>query len=248
VIRQDPDGMVRGKFALAPGEGEPLLTALEPLARRQGDSDTRTAGQRRADALSELAERALRHDDDLPAHGGQRPQISYVLPADWAARHTTRDTCHTCRPCLQHAPASVADTVRASLPGHPGPPSPAAGAGRVAGAGPAAGAGRVALPAEHGCATAAWTGPATRGRIEALLCDARITRVLLDSAGQVRHLQTLTDTVTPSQRRALAARDLGCAARGCTRPPAACDAHHLLEVSRGGAITLSNRVKRQYVL
>jgi hypothetical protein len=73
VIRQDPDGMVRGRFALAPGEGEPLLTALEPLARRQGDSDTRTAGQRRADALTELADRALRHDDDLPAHGGQRP-------------------------------------------------------------------------------------------------------------------------------------------------------------------------------
>ncbi|HWG93802.1 MAG TPA: HNH endonuclease signature motif containing protein, partial [Mycobacteriales bacterium] len=87
--------------------------------------------------------------------------------------------------------------------------------------------------------------------LEALLCDARLTRVLLDATGQVHSLEILTDTVTASQRRALAARDLGCAARGCTRPPAACDAHHLVEVSRGGATTLSNLVllcRRHHVL
>jgi hypothetical protein len=215
TVRRAADGSVFGTFRLAPGEAEPVLTAVEALARRQGEADTRSAGQRRADAVTELAERALRHDDHLPAHGGHRPQISYVVPADWAAR----TACAYCRPCPDHQPATVADTVRASLPGRPG------------------------VPPEHGCATGAWTGPATRGRIEALLCDARITRVLLDTTGQVRHLETLTDTVIPSQRRALAARDLGCAARGCTRPPAACDAHHLAELARGGATTMSNLVK-----
>ena len=223
TTRRGADGSVRGAFSLAAGDAEPVLTALEALARRQGDADTRSAGQRRADALTEIAERALRAEEDLPAHGGHRPQISYVLPADWAAR----SSCTDCRPCAEHRPASFADTVLASLPGRPG------------------------VPAEHGCATAAWTGPATRSRVEALLCDARITRVLLDGTGQVRGLETLTDTVTPSQRRALAARDLGCAARGCTRPPATCDAHHLLEISRGGATTLSNLVllcRRHHVL
>jgi hypothetical protein len=223
TTRRGADGSLRGTFSLAAGDAEPVLTALEALARKQGDADTRSAGQRRADALTDLAEQALRHSDDLPAHGGQRPQISYVLPADWAAR----SACTDCRPCAEHRPAAVADTVLASLPSGHG------------------------LPAEHACATAAWTGPATRSRVEALLCDARITRVLLDSTGQVRGLQTLTDTVTPSQRRALAARDLGCAARGCTRPPAACDAHHLVEVSRGGATTLQNLVllcRRHHVL
>jgi hypothetical protein len=222
TLRRGADGSVRGTFSLAVGDAEPVLTAVEALSRRQGDADRRSAGQRRADALTDLAERALRQGD-LPAHGGHRPQITYVVPADWAAR----SACTACRPCGVHRPQGLPDTVQASRPGRPG------------------------VPAEHGCATAAWTGPGTRDRVEALLCDARISRVLLDGTGQVRSLQTLADAVTPSQRRALAARDLGCATRGCSRPPAACDAHHLLEVSRGGATTLANLVllcRRHHVL
>ena len=206
--RRGADGSVRGRFSLPAGDGEAVLTALEALARRQGDNDRRSAGQRRADALTELAEQVLRHSDALPDHGGHRPQISYVLPADWAARQAGRDTCPTCTSCPEHRPRTVADTVLAALPGQRG------------------------IPAEQACATAAWTGPATRTRLEAVLCDARTSRVLLDSVGQVTSLQTLRDTVTPAQRRALAARDGGCTSRGCTRPPAACDAHHLVLLCR----------------
>jgi hypothetical protein len=78
--------------------------------------------------------------------------------------------------------------------------------------------------------------------VEALLCQARISRILLDSLGQVTGLESLTDTVTTAQRRALAARDVTCAARGCTRPPAMCDAHHLDHLADGGATTLNNLV------
>ncbi|MGI8536796.1 MAG: HNH endonuclease signature motif containing protein [Mycobacteriales bacterium] len=46
--------------------------------------------------------------------------------------------------------------------------------------------------------------------------------------------------MTTTQRRALAARDHGCAARGCTRPPAFCDAHHLHHLADGGATTVAN--------
>ena len=97
----------------------------------------------------------------------------------------------------------------------------------------------------------AWSGPQTRARIEAVLCDARIERVLLDGLGQVRGLESLSDSVTAAQRRALAARDLGCAARGCTRPPAACDAPHLIARADGGATDLHNLVllcRRHHVL
>jgi hypothetical protein len=225
--RRDADGMVRGRFAIPGEDGETLLTAIEPLARRDGLTDQRSAGQRRADALVALAEFLLRHGTDLPDTGGQRPQLSYLLPADWAARQQHRDTCGTCRPCPAHRPVSFADTVAASLPGHPG------------------------VPAEHACATAAWTGPQTRPRLEALLCDARISRVLLDGVGQVRGLETLTDSVTNAQRRALAARDSGCTTRGCTRPPAFCDAHHLIALADGGPTTLGNLVllcRRHHVL
>jgi hypothetical protein len=254
------DGSLKGRFSLAAGDGEAVLTALEALAGKQGQSDTRSAGQRRADALAELAEQALRFGA-LPDHGGHRPQLSYVLPADWAARQAERTSCPTCSSCPAHRPVSFADTVLASHPStstststSPGSTSTSPGSSSSPGGGTGAGGRRDpgrAVPAEHACATAAWTGPATRARIEALLCAARISRVLLSPLGQVTGLESLTDTVTARQRRALAARDLGCAARGCTRPPAMCDAHHLTALADGGPTVLDNLVllcRRHHVL
>ena len=226
--RRQADGSVWGSFLLPSGDAETVLTALEPLARRQGDADVRSAAQRRADALTEVCEQVLRHGD-LPDAGGSRPQLSYVLPADWAARRAGEHDCGACQRCPAHQTPTFTDLVAARLPG------------RTA----------TMLPAEHACATAAWTGPQTRARVETMLCEARITRVLLDSAGQVTGLEPLRDTVTKAQRRALAARDLGCAAIGCTRPPAMCDAHHLQARADGGTHTLANLVllcRRHHVL
>ena len=206
--RRDDDGSLFGRFRLPAEDAETLLTALEPLARRNRDLDTRTAGQRRADALVEMAEQVLRHGE-LGDAGGLRPQLNYVLPAGWAAAQQARATCTACGPrCADHQPLTFGDTVTAAMPGQGG------------------------IRAEQACATAAWTGPQTRARIETLLCDARITRVLLSPLGQVTGFQPLRDSITPAQRRNLAARDLGCVVRGCTRPPAMCDAHHLRATSR----------------
>jgi hypothetical protein len=229
--RRQDNGSVWGSFLLPSGDAEAVLTCLEALARRQGDQDTRSAAQRRADALTEVFEQVLRFGD-LPDTGGFRPQLSYVLPADWAARQADERTCTDCRRCPQHQPASFADLVQAGIP------HPRSGEQEV-------------VPATHGCATAAWTGPQTRARIETLLCQARITRVLLDSVGQVTGLEPLRDSVTAAQRRALAARDRGCIARGCSRPPAFCDAHHLTARADGGPTTLDNLVllcRRHHVL
>ncbi len=206
----DPDGTLRGRFVLAAEDSEAVLSALEPLARRTGTDDLRSAGQRRADALVEVCQQVLRHGD-LPDTGGSRAQLSYVLPADWAAARQDEGQCTDCGPrCDRHRPPGFADTVTAGCPGQPG------------------------VPAESACAVGAWSGPQTRARIETILCDARVTRVLLDGTGQVSGLESLTDSVTAAQRRALAARDGGCTARGCTRPPALCDAHHLCTASTAG--------------
>ena len=251
--RLEPDGVLRGRFVLPSEDAEVLLSVLEPLARRQGSDDGRSAGRRRADAVVEVFGQVARHGE-LPDSGGARPQLSYVLPADWAARQAERSTCAVCSRCPQHRPGSLLDTVLAGLPAQ-------RSAGPDTGSTPVASwssltrsadpARSTVLPAEHACAVAAWTGPQTRARVEALLCDARLTRVLLDPAGQVSQLHTLTDTVTAAQRRALAARDLGCAARGCPRPPGLCDAHHLQARADGGPTTLDNLAllcRRHHVL
>jgi len=226
--RREDDGMLTGRFRVTRTDSETILTLLEPLARPTGLTDTRNAGQRRADALLDIFGLGLKFAD-LPDAGGQRPQLSYVLPAGWAA--------------AQPPTGTLTDLVGASLPDHARPAGTTAdrrpGGGTTDGGAPA---GPRVLPAEDRCALGAWSGPQTRAHLETILCDARISRVLLDTAGQVRGLEALGDTITTTQRRALAARDHGCAARGCTRPPAFCDAHHLQHLAHGGATTLHNMI------
>jgi hypothetical protein len=57
---------------------ETVLTALAPLSVPTGEGDERTAEQRRADALVELARRALDRGD-LPESGGVRPHVTVVI-------------------------------------------------------------------------------------------------------------------------------------------------------------------------
>jgi hypothetical protein len=91
-------------------------------------------------------------------------------------------------------------------------------------------------------ARGAWTGPQTRARMEAMLCDGRLSRLLLDAEGQVASLESVNDEITLAQRRAVSARDRCCVARGCTRPPAFCDVHHLISRKDGGPTVIGNLV------
>jgi hypothetical protein len=100
-------------------------------------------------------------------------------------------------------------------------------------------------------ARAAWTGPQTRARMEAMLCEGRLTRVLLDAEGQVASLESVNDEITLAQRRAVSARDRCCVAKGCNRPPAFCDVHHLRARKDGGPTELGNLAllcRRHHVL
>jgi Domain of unknown function (DUF222) len=75
------DGMVAVDGLLEPEAGQTLLAALEPLARPATADDLRTDGQRRADALGELARRAL-EGGRLPQTGGVRPQLTVLVDLD----------------------------------------------------------------------------------------------------------------------------------------------------------------------
>ena len=68
--------VIRGRLDLTSGAA--LLTALDALQRPPAPDDLRTPGQRRADALAELARRALDHGC-LPTVHGQRPHLGIII-------------------------------------------------------------------------------------------------------------------------------------------------------------------------
>jgi Domain of unknown function (DUF222) len=72
------DGMVAVDGLLDPEAGETVRSALLPLARPTGPNDARSAAQRRADALAELARQGLQAGR-LPRGGGLRPQVTVTV-------------------------------------------------------------------------------------------------------------------------------------------------------------------------
>ena len=80
------EGMVAVDGLLEPEAGQTLLAALEPLARPADAQDTRSGSQRNADALAELARRAL-EGGRLPQAGGVRPQLSVIVDLDSLLGH-----------------------------------------------------------------------------------------------------------------------------------------------------------------
>src|SRR5687768_7214692 len=75
------EGMVALQGLLEPEAGQTLVAALEPLTRPANAQDERSGPQRRADALTELARRAL-EGGQLPQTGGVRPQLSVIVDLD----------------------------------------------------------------------------------------------------------------------------------------------------------------------
>jgi hypothetical protein len=75
------EGMVALDGLLEPEAGQTLLAALEPLARPTDAQDARSGSQRNADALAELARRAL-EAGRLPQTGGVRPQLAVTVDLD----------------------------------------------------------------------------------------------------------------------------------------------------------------------
>ncbi|HVH93650.1 MAG TPA: DUF222 domain-containing protein [Nocardioidaceae bacterium] len=73
-------------------------------------------------------------------------------------------------------------------------------------------------------------------------CDADILPVLLGSSSQVLDVGRKSRLVTHAMWLALVVRDRHCAFPGCTRPPVACDAHHVVHWVAGGSTALHNLV------
>ncbi len=91
-------------------------------------------------------------------------------------------------------------------------------------------------------ATLDFGGPLTPASLRMLACDAGIVPIVLNGAGQPLDVGRLTRTVPDGLRRAVTARDRGCAHPGCGRPPSWCEIHHVIPWEHGGPTELGNLV------
>jgi Domain of unknown function (DUF222) len=259
---------------LEPVAGAQLAAALDSLTARRGPEDHRSAGQRRADALIEMTDVALRAGK-LPDSGGDRPRITLLLRPAAAAT--------TAGPGDRAAALAGESGERAADPGGElaEPDDDAADAaggsgelrsalGDLTGAVTGDGAGAAFSPTHPGIALPAGLGfdlgafalpgfdlagfnvgdrdPILLGNtallpvetITRISCDADVNTALLDDDGNVLNYGLTRRDPTPAQRRALVVRDQGCVFPGCDRPPAWCQAHHLIFWHYGGHTDLDN--------
>ena len=209
------DGMSAVDGLLDAESAAMVATALAPFQVPLGPEDRRSAGQRRADGLFELARASADHGL-LPAIGGQRPHLDVVVPlatlTETSSSTKSNSPRRGPRDWGRYLSATGALTMTAALPGVPG-----------------------VLPHAPG-------GPATLSHdaLQRLACDAQVARVVVDGAGIPLQLGRSVRLFTAAQRKALALRDGGCRFPGCHRPPAYTDAHHWVSWTAGGPSDLIN--------
>ncbi|UKA58547.1 HNH endonuclease signature motif containing protein [Arthrobacter sp. FW306-2-2C-D06B] len=85
-----------------------------------------------------------------------------------------------------------------------------------------------------------FTGPVPAATLRKLACDADIIPVVLGTEGQVLDIGRASRIFPPHIRKAITARDKGCAFPGCTMPAPWCEAHHVEYWSRGGPTSAAN--------
>ncbi|MBM4727001.1 HNH endonuclease [Prescottella equi] len=85
------------------------------------------------------------------------------------------------------------------------------------------------------------TGPLSIATARRIACDCHLTAIVMDD-GVPLNLGRTSRTVSKKQRRALIARDHGCAFPGCGTPPAHCEGHHVKHWADGGPTDLDNLV------
>ena len=231
----DDDGMVVIRGRLTPEVGAVVRRALEAAldgerraaaTREPGEPDpvdeaagvAPSFGQRQADALGVLAERALAGGLD-GGTAGDRYQVVVHVDAGTLAEDAS-------------VPAGAPRPPRRSRPRQrthtrcPGPRRPERARGLAAKR-------QAALEEAGGIHVSAATA-------QRLACDAAAVEMQHGRDGQVLDVGRKTRTISPALRRALAARDRQCRFPGCQARR--CDAHHIRHWAHGGATALDNLV------
>jgi Domain of unknown function (DUF222)/HNH endonuclease len=213
------EGMVALQGLLDPEAGQTLAAALEPLARPATAQDDRSGSQRRADALAELARRHL-EGGRLPQSGGVRPQLlvtvdlaSLLGPHPGVGGETGGPWPLEPEACRRLACDGAVTRVLVTRQ----PPGPGGDGGHHPDLG---GEGSLAAQLQ--------------------VAATRLPPTLGGAPSQPLEVGRTTRVVNAGQRNALVVRDRGCAFPGCERPPAWCEAHHLVHWLHGGPTDLPN--------
>ena len=96
------------------------------------------------------------------------------------------------------------------------------------------------LEAGVGTAVLDTGGALSAGEVRRFACNATLLPMVLGGDSKILDIGMGQRLFDRHQRVALAVRDGGCVWRGCGRPPAWCEAHHLQPWSAGGASDLAN--------
>jgi Domain of unknown function (DUF222) len=196
----DVGGMVVVRGQLDPEGGAAVREALDALMKPPGPDDERTPGQRRADALVDLARHALAHGN-LPTAGGMRPQVGILITPETLLYGEDGDT----------GSDETTDPGPGTARGDPSAPRPAR-----------------AERAQPGTAWLNWYGTIPPATARRLVCDSDLWRIVLDpTTGLPLDVGDAHRLVPWWIRRALHTRDRGCRWPGCPTPAQWTDAHHL---------------------
>ena len=85
-----------------------------------------------------------------------------------------------------------------------------------------------------------FTGPITASTVRKIACDADIIPIVLGGQGRILDIGRASRIFPPHVRKAITARDQGCAFPECTIPAPWCEAHHINYWSRGGSTGAGN--------
>nr|WP_314143518.1 DUF222 domain-containing protein [uncultured Rhodococcus sp.] len=241
------NGRLVAKMDLDAVTGEKLLTALSPLTEPRpaadGTPDDRSPARRRADAFGYILDQYLA-SSDRPIEGGERPHLNlHISLRDLTDLRDSADVDDIADDENTRTADEFDDDgvdpvdINTGQPGHPDtedgsdpPPAAERGAYRdLFGDGTSVGW----LP---------WMGPLSRNTSRQLACDCVLTAIVMDENGNPLNLARTARTVTAKQRKALTARDHGCAFPGCGKPAAWTEGHHIWHWADGGPTDMNNLV------
>jgi len=203
--------------------GEKLLTALSPLTEPRpavdGTQDDRSPAKRRADAFGHILDQYLA-SSDRPIEGGERPHVNLHI--------SLRDLTDL-RDSADADDITDDENTRTATEPAAGPTADRGGYRDLFGDGTTVGW----LP---------WMGPLSRNTSRQLACDCVLTAIVMDENGNPLNLARTARTITAKQRKALTARDHGCAFPGCGKPAAWTEGHHIWHWGDGGPTDMNNLV------